>query len=413
MKVIMEDSRLINVTQIQEFLKASQQVVVSLEKSTLLEKYHFIERIIKRFNYQKLSKKEKRTIYLYIKKLTGYKKAQLYRLIKRAEVGTLKKTLYIRSSPTKIYVTKDIKLLEITDEVHLRLSEDATKEILRREYEVFGNKNYQTISRVSHSHITNLRHCPIYKSSWINHTKARQIPIGMTQPPQNYGKPGSIRVDSVSQKDVYHINSVDEITQCEIVFCVPQLSELFMLPALMDILNQYPFVLFNFHSDRGKETINYVVADLLQRLVIKQTKNRSYHSGDNALVETKNGSVIRKNMGWEHINQSMCDQINDYYKKYFNPYLNFHRPCAYPTVKVDQTGKKKKVYNNYQVPYEFLKSLPKAETYLKPGVTFENLDKIAYSHSDNEFATIMREEERKLFQKIREKDREDGSSRKT
>lgn len=413
MKVIMEDSRLINVTQLKEFLKASQQVVVSLEKSTLLEKYRFIEKTIKKFNYQKLSKKEKRTVYLYIKKLTGYKKAQLYRLIKRAEVGALQKTLYVRSSPTKIYITKDIKLLETTDEIHLRLSEDATKEILRREFEVFGKKDYQTIARVSHSHITNLRHCPVYKSSWINHTKARQIPIGMTQPPQNYGKPGSIRVNSVSQKDVYHINSVDEITQCEVVFCVPQLSELFMLPALIDIINQYPFVIFNFHSDRGKETINYVVADLLQRLVIKQTKSRSYHSGDNALCETKNGSVIRKNMGWEHINQSMCDEINSYYKNFFNPYLIFHRPCAYPTIKVDKNGKKKKVYNNYQIPYEFLKSLPNTESYLKPRVTFENLDKIAYSYSDNEFGTIMREEERKLFQKIREQDKKSGSQRKT
>ncbi len=109
----------------------------------------------------------------------------------------------------------------------------------------------------------------------------------------------------------------------------------------------------------------------------------------------------------------MCDSINDYYKNFFNIYLIFHRPCAYPTIAVDNKGKKKKVYNKYQVPYEFLKSLPNAKSYLKPGITFEDLDKIAYSHSDNEFAKIMREEERKLFQKIREADRKDGSQRKT
>jgi len=235
----------------------------------------------------------------------------------------------------------------------------------------------------------------------------------MTMPPQNYGKPGSIRVDSVSQKDVYHINSVDEITQWEIVFCVPQLSERYMLPVLEEIIAQYPFVIFNFHSDRGKETINYLVADLLQRLVIKQTKNRSYHSGDNALCETKNGSVIRKNMGWEHINQSMCNEINNYYENFFNLYLNYHRPCGYPTVKIDTKGKKKKVYDNYQVPYEFLKSLPNAEKYLKPGITFDKLDIIAYLMSDNDFAGIMREKEGKLFRKIREEDRKDGSQRKT
>ena len=52
------------------------------------------------------------------------------------------------------------------------------------------------------------------------------------------------------------------------------------------------------------------MAQMLEQLVIKQTKSRSYHSGDNALVETKNGSVIRENMGWEHINQAMVDDIN-------------------------------------------------------------------------------------------------------
>src|SRR3989344_3782158 len=413
MNVTMDDSRLINVTQLQEFLTASQKVIVSLENSSLEEKYQFIQKTIKQFSYWKLSRKEKHIVIMYIKKVTGYKKRQLYRLVNMAEKGKLKKAVYVRTSPTKIYVTKDIKRLEETDELHLRLSEGATKEIMRREFEVFGHQEYQTIARISHSHITNLRHSDMYKSSWINHTKARQIPIGITKPPENFGKPGSIRVDSVNQKDVYHINSVDEIDQWEIVFCVPQLSESCMIIALETIFDQYPFVLFNFHSDRGHETINYLVADLLQRLLMKQTKSRSYHSGDNALVETKNGSVIRKNMGWEHIDQSLCDEINVYYKNFFNPYLNYHRPCAYPTIQVDDKGKKKKIYNLYQTPYDHLKSLPNAQRYLKKGVTLEQLDKIAYSHSDNEFAKMMREEERKLFQKILNHDKENGSQRKT
>lgn len=413
MQITMDDSRLTHVTQLREFLKASQKVVVSLEEASIEEKYAFIEKTIKQFSYRQLAKKEKRIVLLYLRKVTGYKKERLYQLVGRAETGELKKAVYVRVRPAKIYVTRDIKLLEQTDELHLRLSEDATKEVLRREFELFGKTEYQTLSRISHSHITNLRHSEIYKSSWINHTKARQIPIGETRKPENYGKPGSIRIDSVSQKDIYHINSVDEITQWEIVFCVPQLSQSCMEPVLEEILSLYPFVIFNFHSDRGKETINYIVADLLQRLVIKQTKNRSYHSGDNALCETKNGAVIRKNMGWEHINQSMCNPINEYYKHYFNPYLNFHRPCAYPTIETDAKGKKKKVYNLYQTPYEFLKSLPKAETYLKKGTTFEQLDQIAYSQSDNEFAKIMREEERKLFQEIRNTDKQNGSQRKT
>ena len=412
MLINMDDSRITSIAQLKDFLNGSQRVVVSLEDSAIKDKYSFIEKTVRQFLYQNLKKKEKRIVVVYLRKVTGYKKAQLYKLIQRAEKGKLEKALYKRVHPVKIYTSLDIKLLEKTDELHLRLSEDATKEVLRRECEVFNNQKYQTIAKVSHSHITNLRHSPIYKSSWINHTKARQIPIGETCPPENHGKPGSIRIDSVSQKDVYHINSIDEVTQWEVVFCVPQLSEACMLPALKEIFEQYPFNIFNFHSDRGHETINYLVAELLQRLLIKQTKSRSYHSNDNALIETKNGSVIRKNMGWEHINQNMCDDINNYYRKFFNIYLNFHRPCGFPTIKTDSKGKKRKVYNVYQVPYDALKQILGANKFLKQGQTFEKLDIIAYQMSDNEFAEIMREEERKLFQEIREKDRQDRSQRK-
>ncbi len=155
------------------------------------------------------------------------------------------------------------------------------------------------------------------------------------------------------------------------------------------------------------------MASFLQRFLIKQTKSRFYHVGDNALVETKNGSVVRKNMGWEHINQELVNKINNYYRKFFNPCLNFHRPCGYPTIITDKKGRKKKMYHLYQTPYEALKSITGAQKFLKPGQTFEKLDIIANQQSDSEFATIMREEERKLFDEIRKRDRQDGSQRKS
>ena len=56
-------------------------------------------------------------------------------------------------------------------------------------------------------------------------------------------------------------------------------------------------------------------------------------------------------------------------------------------------------------PYEKLKSLPKAEAYLKPGTTFEQLDEIAYAISDNEAARQMNEARKQLFKTIFEQDR--------
>lgn len=200
------------------------------------------------------------------------------------------------------------------------------------------------------------------------------------------------------------INSVDEITQWEIVVCVPQISERYLEPALEFLLDQFPFIIFNFHSDRGSEFLNHVVERILNKLLINQTKSRSRHCNDNALIESKNGSVIRKNMGYWHINKGVSEKINSFYQNFFNPYLNFHRPCGFVTeTRIDTKGRERKIYGEYTTPYEKLKEIATTKEnikkqILKSGQSFLNLDKFAYRQSDNEFAKIMREEQRKLFE---------------
>jgi len=66
-------------------------VTVSLEDAALSEKYMFIGRIIKRFSYQKLARKEKHIVISYLHKVTGYKKGRLYQFIKRAEKESYKR----------------------------------------------------------------------------------------------------------------------------------------------------------------------------------------------------------------------------------------------------------------------------------------------------------------------------------
>jgi len=53
-----------------------------------------------------------------------------------------------------------------------------------------------------------------------------------------------------------------------------------------------------------------------------------------------------------------------------------------------------------RTPYEKLKSLPKHESYLRPGVTFETLDAIASQMSDNQFAERMVQARSNLFQQV-------------
>jgi transposase InsO family protein len=61
------------------------------------------------------------------------------------------------------------------------------------------------------------------------------------------------------------------------------------------------FVILGFYSDNGSEYINGRVAKLLQNLIVEQTKSRARQSDDNALMESKNGSVIRKHFGCSRI----------------------------------------------------------------------------------------------------------------
>jgi hypothetical protein len=69
------------------------------------------------------------------------------------------------------------------------------------------------------------------------------------------------------------------------------------------------------------------VAELLNKLLIEQTESWPRQSGDNGLVETKNGAVIRKHIGYGYIDAGHADRFNDFYREYLNPYLNYCRPC--------------------------------------------------------------------------------------
>jgi len=139
------------------------------------------------------------------------------------------------------------------------------------------------------------------------------------------------------------------------------------------------------------------VAKLLNKLLIQLTKSRPRHSNDNGLVESKNGWVIRKHMGYIHIPRGKANIVNKFYQDWFNDYLNYHRPCAFPKIKTDKKGKEKRSYPHdmYMTPYAKLKSLENAEQYLKSDITFEILGEIAYAMSHTDYAIQMQEAKQK------------------
>lgn len=392
----MNDEQLQTIEQVNQFIDSSQEI--KYKGINIQEKYQWIEEVLRKFKYKRLKRNGKGILRRYIEKVTGYSRSQLARLVGRyQEVGKLKVTEYHRHRFPQKYDATEVALLAKTDELHGWLSGPATKKILEREYEVYGQAQFENISRVSVAQIYNLRGSKRYRGKRYVHTKPVISKIGERVKPESDGQPGHIRIDTVhqgdleKQKGVYHINAVDEVTQWEIVASINKISESNLTPLLESMLKQFPFQVVGFHSDNGSEYVNQMVAGLLNKLLIRFTRSRPRRPNDNGLVESKNCSVIRKNLGYTHIPQSCARLLNVYHQENLNPYINYHRPCFFPVAIIDHKGKVKKTYpyEKIKTPYEKLKSLPEAQSYLRPGITLEKLDAIASQMSDNKFAERM------------------------
>ncbi len=129
------------------------------------------------------------------------------------------------------------------------------------------------------------------------------------------------------------------------------------------------------------------------------TRSRAHRTTDNALVEGKNGAVVRKHIGHEPIGAEHAGEFQRFYMAEFRPYLNYHRPCGFATVEVGDNGKRQRRYRleDYRTPYEKLLSLHHWESYLKLGVTAAFLKQQAGRMSDIESALRMQQRKRKLL----------------
>ena len=235
-------------------------------------------------------------------------------------------------------------------------------------------------------HLYNLRRSVSYRRrrTVVGKTQATHNAIGQRRKPQPGGQPGYVRVDTVHQGDhdgakgVYHINMVDDVTQFQFVGTVQAISERFLLPVLEGLIEAFPFVVQGIHADNGSEYINHRVAALLNKLRIGElTKSRPRHCNDNALAESKNASVVRKHLGHGHIPRHFAPVVNEFTQRALSPFLNYHRPCLFPTDTLDAKGRVTKRYRDRDVmtPYDKLKSLDHAERFLKSGVTFDQLER--------------------------------------
>lgn len=393
--------------EIRAFLKSSDEI--HFEGQSREEVYGWVNQTLRQQRYQDLGRTGRGVVRLYLAKMSGLSRAQVTRLISQYLQGeAVKPKVYRRRRFPSLYTADDITLLAHVDEAHETLSGPATQKILQREWYDFGDPRYRRLARLSVAHLYRLRRSRSYRQQRVRYEKTRPtaVAIGERRRPDPQGRPGFLRVDTVHQGDqegekgLYHLNAVDEVTQWQVVGATAHISEAWLEPVLAALLEQFPFRIRGFHSDNGSEFINHTVARLLNKLLAEQTKSRPRRSNDNALVEAKNGAVIRKHLGYGHIAGEHAEAFQDFYRQHFNPYLNFHRPCGAPEIRTDRKGRQKRIYPWYATPWEMLRRLPGVAGYLKGDLTIAELDRQARAQSDTQAAAAMQKAKQELFARI-------------
>ena len=411
----MDEAKLRTVAQLQEFLDATQEVTfTSAPGQSDQQRYEHISRVLKRLAYCALGKGDRGVVLAYLRCTSGYSRSQVTRLVGRWESNRLASVplakRYGRPAVpfARKYTSADIELLVEMDRANDDVCGSAIVHLLQRAFSVYGDRRYERLSKLSVSHLYNLRKSGGYRALRIHFTKTRAVcnPIGVRKAPRPNGRAGWVRVDSVHQGDldgikgVYHITCVDAVSQWQVQSCVQGISEAFLLPVLEMVIDQFPFQIEGFHSDNGSEYVNHKVAKMLEKLRIEQTKSRSRNSNDNALAESKNASVVRKHMGYSHIPQKYAKPINAFYQEVFNDWLNLHRPCLFATEVVSDKGKIKQVYKNKdaKTPLECLVLLDKTGLVsFKSATILRSLQEKAKEKTDLEAARGMQKAKADLF----------------
>lgn len=413
MIVTLNTQALSSLAEVRAFLDGNAEVAFSPPPQA--DRHTWLAATLRQFHYGTLKRPDKGLVRAFALKITGYSRAQLTRLIRQWQRD---RRLVDRRGPpaqpfARRYTEADVRALVKLDQLHNQLSGPATRKLAERAFQVFGDPAYERLATISVGHLYNVRASAGYRRQRGHYepTRSRSIAIGERRRPQPNGQPGYLRVDSVHQGDfdgikgLYVINLVDAVTQFEVVVAVERISEHFLIPALRQAMAAFPFILRGFHSDNGSEYINYQLAQMLEKLRIEFTKSRSRRTNDNALVESKNASVVRKHLGYSHIPSHHAQIVSTFLIDVLTPYLNYHRPYFFPEVILDDKGRQRRRYplDQMNTPYEKLKALPDAKQFLKPELTFEELDQQASAITDSQAAEQLNHARSKLFKRIQSK----------
>ena len=114
-----------------------------------------------------------------------------------------------------------------------------------------------------------------------------------------------------------------------------------------------PFVLKGIDSDNGGEFINHHLFKYCKGHELHFTRGRPYKKNDNAHIEQKNWTHVRRLLGWARFeSQEALDAINDLYRNEVRSWMNFFQPSV-KLIKKERIGSRVvRKYSAAQTPLD-------------------------------------------------------------
>lgn len=190
-----------------------------------------------------------------------------------------------------------------------------------------------------------------------------QIPIELID--KHVDRPGYVEADTVahcgsslSGTFANTLTITDLLSGWTSNRCALGKEALDILDKIKEIRSDLPFKMVGFACDNGTEFINHTLVGYMEKNKegkVKFVRRRPYKKNDAAHVEQKNDATVRQLIGYSRIeSREVVTLINEIYRDYWNPYLNFFCPAMKLKQKIRIGGKIRKIYDQPKTPYERL-----------------------------------------------------------
>src|SRR6516165_7833169 len=135
-----------------------------------------------------------------------------------------------------------------------------------------------------------------------------------------------------------------------------------VVQALEEIAQALPSPLLGIDTDNGSELLNWHVGRWCARRQIQFTRGRPYKKDDNAHIEQKNWTHVRKLMGWERYDTAEAvEAMNDLYRHELRRWMNVFQPSVKLMRKVRVGARLRRVYDAARTPLARVRACPQAD----------------------------------------------------